>query len=87
MKESTERFVKVGFRRNPKKVFDEVEAVTADMRRKGWILTESVMETGLAKIHLFFQREIATIRDWSAAEKAGRTATFAPPQHGERNSR
>jgi hypothetical protein len=61
MKEAAERVVKVGFRRSPKKVFDEVEAITAAMVREGWVLRESIMEAGLAKIHLFFEREINRI--------------------------
>jgi hypothetical protein len=63
MKESAERVVRVGFRRSPKKVFNEVEEVTAAMHREGWVLRESIMEEGLAKIHLFFEREINTIKN------------------------
>ncbi|MCL2219161.1 MAG: hypothetical protein FWC23_04420 [Chitinispirillia bacterium] len=58
MKESAERSVKVGFTRSPKKVFDEVERVTAEMVRNGWVLTETVIEDGLAYMHLFFERKI-----------------------------
>lgn len=58
MKESSERVVKVGLTRNPKKVFDQVDSVTAEMVRQGWVLTDTVMEDGLAKIHLFFERDI-----------------------------
>jgi hypothetical protein len=61
MKESAERIVKVGLHRNPKKVFDEVEAVTAQMKRDGWTLRDNIMEEALGKIHLFFEREINTI--------------------------
>ncbi len=71
MRESSERVVAVGFRRSPKKIFDEVEAVTAAMRRNGWNLRESVMEAGLAKIHLFFEREINTMEGWDSAEGTG----------------
>jgi hypothetical protein len=67
MKESAERTVKVGFHRNPKRVFDEVESLAAQMKREGWSLRESIMEEGLGKIHLFFEREINTIIDWPDA--------------------
>ena len=59
MRESAERLVKVGFRRNPKKIFDEVERITADMTREGWNLKDSVVESGLGNIHLFFERELS----------------------------
>jgi hypothetical protein len=58
MKESTEKVVRVGFARNPKKIFDEVEMTTAEMIRQGWTLRDSVLEDGLGKIHLFFERDI-----------------------------
>jgi hypothetical protein len=56
MKECTERVVKVGFKRSPKKVFDEIDSITASMIRDGWVLKESFTEDGLARIHLFFER-------------------------------
>jgi len=59
MRESAERLVKVGFRKSPKKIFDEVERITADMTRDGWSLKDSVVESGLGNIHLFFERELA----------------------------
>lgn len=58
MKETAERVIKVGFRRNPKKIFDEVDAVTAAMVRDGWVLAESVIEDGLGNMHLFFVRDV-----------------------------
>ena len=58
MKECTERVVKVGFSRDPKAVFDEVERVTAEMLQKGWRLNDSCIEDGLGSIHLFFERDI-----------------------------
>lgn len=87
MRESTERVVKVGFTRKPRKVFDEVDAVCAGMRREGWDLKESIMEAGLAKIHLFFEREINTIESRSSADRSGRAADFSHADYGERNSR
>jgi hypothetical protein len=58
MKECTERVVRVGFKRDPKKIFDQVDSITASMIRDGWKLKESCLENGLANIHLFFEREI-----------------------------
>ena len=58
MKESAERTVKVGFTRDPKKVFDEIDLVTAEMVRQGWVFVEGMIEDGLGCAHLFFEREI-----------------------------
>lgn len=58
MKETAERYVRLGFRRNPKKVVDEVEAVTAEMVREGWSLSETIVEDSLGYIHLLFDREV-----------------------------
>jgi hypothetical protein len=58
MKESAEKVIKLGFRRSPKKVLDEVERVTAEMIREGWTLKETLVEEGLGNIHLFFDREL-----------------------------
>jgi len=58
MKECTEKIVKVGFKKDPKRIFDKVDSITASMVRDGWILKESCLEDGLANIHLFFEREI-----------------------------
>jgi predicted aspartyl protease len=63
MKECAERIVKVGFKKNSKKVFDEIEAITAQMIRDGWTLKETIMEETLEKIHLFFERQINNIKD------------------------
>ncbi len=58
MRESAERVIKVGFRKSPKKVFDEIEQVTAEMIRAGWVLRESCLEDGLGNVHLFFERDL-----------------------------
>jgi len=50
--------VKVGFSRDPKKVFDEIDIVTAEMVRQGWVFVEGMVEDGLGYAHLFFEREI-----------------------------
>ena len=59
MKECTERLVKIGFSRNPRRIFDEIESVTAAMVREGWQLRDSCIEEGLGSVHLFFERTIA----------------------------
>ncbi|MBN1760459.1 MAG: hypothetical protein JW863_19175 [Chitinispirillaceae bacterium] len=59
MKECTERLVKIGFSRNPRRIFDEIESVTAAMVRDGWQLQDSCIEEGLGSAHLFFERTIA----------------------------
>lgn len=58
MKECVERIIEVGFSRDPKAIFDEVEQMSAVMIRDGWVLNESLIEDGLGKIHLFFERDI-----------------------------
>jgi len=58
MKETTEKVIKVGFSRKPKKIFDEADAVTASMVRAGWQLTDSYLEESLGFLHLFFERDI-----------------------------
>jgi len=58
VKENAEKVVKVGFTRSPKKVFDEIERVTAEMIRGGWVLRDSLFEDGLEYAHLFFERDI-----------------------------
>ena len=58
MKESCEKVIKVGFNKKPKKIFDEMEAVSAEMIRRGWYLRDSVIEDGLGLAHLFFEREL-----------------------------
>ncbi len=59
MKECSERIVKVGFSKDPKAIFDEVEKVSADMIKNGWKLNDSCIEDGLGCIHLFFEREVS----------------------------
>jgi hypothetical protein len=58
MTESAERIIKIGFKKNPKKILDEVEFVSAEMIREGWILKETCIEDGLGGVHLFFEREL-----------------------------
>jgi hypothetical protein len=68
MKESAEKIVRLGFRRNPKKVIDEVELVSAEMIRQGWHLKDTLVEESLGNIHLFFERDVsAQLQDETSA--------------------
>ena len=58
MKQSTEKVVKVGYAKDPKKIFDEIELLSAEMIRQGWYLRDSLLEEGLGQVHLFFERDI-----------------------------
>jgi hypothetical protein len=58
MKETMERIVRVGLTRNVRKVFDEIESVSAEMMRSGWELHESCIEECLGNVHLIFERDI-----------------------------
>ena len=62
MKETTERVVKLGLSRAPKKIFDEVDQVTAEMIRQGWNLCDTCIEEGLGNIHLFYERDLENAR-------------------------
>ncbi|MFW5785146.1 MAG: hypothetical protein ACOCW1_03080 [Chitinispirillaceae bacterium] len=58
MKENHEKVIKVGFNKSPRKIFDEIEQVTAEMIREGWVLLDGCLEDGLGYVHLFFERDI-----------------------------
>lgn len=58
MKETAERTAKLGFTKNPKKVVDEVERITAEMIRDGWHLKDTIVEESLGNIHLLFERDV-----------------------------
>lgn len=58
MKECAERVVEVGFERDAKLVFDEVEQISGNMIRDGWVLVDSFIEDGLGHIHLMFERDV-----------------------------
>ena len=57
MVECAEKVIEVGFSRDPKLVFDEVELVSARMIRDGWKLVDSIIEDGLGNIHLMFEKD------------------------------
>jgi len=59
VRECAERVVSVGFTKSPKKIFDRVEAITADMIRRGWELKDTCIEDSLGKIHLLFERDVS----------------------------
>ncbi len=58
MTENAERIVRVGLKRKPKAIFDEIESITAQMVRDGWCMRESFIEESLGNVHLIFEREI-----------------------------
>jgi hypothetical protein len=58
MKECCEKIIRVGFSRNPKKIFDEIDQLTASMIRAGWELKDTCIEDGLENVHMFFEKEI-----------------------------
>jgi hypothetical protein len=58
MKENAERIVRVGLKRKPKAIFDEIDSITAAMVRNGWIMHESMIEETLGNVHIIFQREV-----------------------------
>ena len=58
MKECREKVVRVGFTRNPRAVFDEIESVAAEMIRDGWHLQDYCLEEGMGFAHLFFERDL-----------------------------
>jgi hypothetical protein len=58
MKETIERVVRVGLVRDVRKVFNDIESVSAEMIRNGWQLQESCLEECLGNVHLIFDRDI-----------------------------
>jgi hypothetical protein len=56
MKETTERVIRIGLKRDVRKVFDEIESISAAMIREGWTLQESCLEECLGGVHLIFER-------------------------------
>jgi len=63
VKECVEKVITVGFVRDPKRIFDEIESVSAGMIREGWLLADTCLEDGLGKIHLLFERDITVLRN------------------------
>lgn len=63
MKECIEKVIKVGFKRKPKDIFDEIETVTETMMRDGWTLKGNCAEEGMGAVHLFFERELITNKE------------------------
>lgn len=57
MKEFYDIAVSVGLKRRPKKIFDEIERISARMIREGWELGELCLEECMGQVHLIFERE------------------------------
>ena len=62
---SREKIIRVGFRRDPRKIFDEIEALSAEMIRTGWHLKETCFEESMAFVHLFFEKEVNNDEEFS----------------------
>lgn len=58
MIESAERIIRIGFKRDPKKIFNEIDDVSAEMLKYGWYLKDTCFEDGMACVHLFFERDV-----------------------------
>lgn len=58
MVECKECTIRIGLKRSPRKVFDEIESVSAEMIRDGWILRDYCYENGMEKMHLLFERNV-----------------------------
>ncbi len=58
MREYTEKRIEVGYDRNAKKVFDEIEYVTSQHIRTGWTIESTVLDETLEFIDLIFVRDI-----------------------------
>ncbi|MCL1947623.1 MAG: hypothetical protein FWF51_10835 [Chitinivibrionia bacterium] len=58
MLECKEYRVKIGFKREPKDIFDEIEQATARFIRQGYRLNETVTSDFLDYVDLLFVREI-----------------------------
>jgi hypothetical protein len=57
MVEQCEKSIKIGFKKKPAIIFDEIEIVCSRMIADGWALKETCIEDGLGYIHLFFERQ------------------------------
>jgi len=58
MLEYKEYRVKIGFKREPKDIFDEIEQTTARFIRNGYFLKETVTNDFLDYVDLLFVRDV-----------------------------
>jgi len=58
MLEYKEYRIKIGFKREPKDIFDEIELVSARFIRNGYRLKETVMNDLLEYVDLIFVRDV-----------------------------
>ena len=58
MREYCERQIEVGFDRDSKKIFDEIEVESARLLRDGWVIENCVADDTLGYINLIFYREV-----------------------------
>ncbi len=58
MRQFCEKRIEVGFDRNAKKIFDEIESVSASLIREGWCIEDSTIDETMEFIDIFFFRDI-----------------------------
>ncbi len=58
MREYREKRIEVGYDRSSKKIFDEIEYVTAQFIRAGWAVDTTILDETLEFVDLIFVREI-----------------------------
>ncbi len=58
MREYLEKRVFVGYERSSKKVFDEIDSVTAQSIREGWSVETTSLDETVEFIDIIFVREI-----------------------------
>lgn len=58
MREYREQRIIVGYERSSKKIFDEIETITAHYLRDGWSIDSTTIDDTLEYIDLIFFREI-----------------------------
>ena len=58
VREFCEKRIEVGFERNAKNIFDEIESVTASLIRDGWTIEESTIDETMGFIDIIFFRDI-----------------------------
>lgn len=58
MREYHEKRIEVGYDRNPKKIFDELDSFIAQLIRAGWKIEDTTLDESLGFIDIIYYREI-----------------------------
>ncbi len=58
MRQFIEKRVELGFDRPAKQVFDEIESISAQMIREGWNIDDSLIDSTMGYVDLFFYRDL-----------------------------